>query len=81
MNKSLTKKLNRNKQWKWSGGRQRKAREGIGFTLSDFAALIGVSKQRLHQYENDISRPSALIMEKIFLWTGKPPRYFFERGE
>lgn len=58
------------------GSRIKEAREKIGMTQTDMADRIGVSKQTLYKYENDIitNIPSDKI-EEISALTGVSPAY------
>ena len=58
------------------GSRIKEAREKIGMSQTDMADRIGVSKQTLYKYENDIitNIPSDKI-EEISALTGVSPAY------
>lgn len=56
--------------------RIREAREARGFTMENFADLLGVTKQAVGQYEIGQSTPSAQVMSNIIALTGQPPAFF-----
>ena len=47
------------------GGRLRQAREARGVSASALAALLGVSRQAVSQYERGPETPSPAVMHRI----------------
>lgn len=58
------------------GARLREAREARSFTAIALADLIGVSKQAISQYENDIQSPRPEIITKLASTLQVPISYF-----
>jgi Zn-dependent peptidase ImmA (M78 family)/transcriptional regulator with XRE-family HTH domain len=56
--------------------RLKEARESRGYTLEDFAEIIGVSRQAVAQYETGQTTPGGDVMAKIIGETAQPPIFF-----
>lgn len=63
---------------KWSGEKQRKQREKLGYTLSELAKLLGISKSHLWGIEKGV-QPSVGLAFEIANILKKLPIFFMEK--
>jgi Zn-dependent peptidase ImmA (M78 family)/DNA-binding XRE family transcriptional regulator len=59
------------------GARLREAREARGLTAISLAELLGVSRQAVSQYENDLQTPHPEVMRKIEQTLNLPVQFFW----
>ncbi len=60
----------------FTGARLREAREARGLTAIALSDILGVSRQAVSQYENDLQTPHPEVMRKIELALNLPPDFF-----
>jgi transcriptional regulator with XRE-family HTH domain len=62
----------------FDGERFRAERKAAGYTASEFAVLVGRTRQTLRNYEVGRSRPSPATVERIGQVLGVDHRIFYE---